>query len=146
MGAGLEVVPNIVSGLMHGRIQGEYDALRTIERLRPASLVIVVFTPLKGTPMAGLSPPSPVEIARLIASARLMMPRVPLSLGCERPRTGEGQVMEELAIRAGVTRMAVWSEKTVDLAVSLGLRPRFQPTCCSVPYREDFSERLRVSI
>lgn len=144
--AGIEVVPHIVAGLMYGRIQGEYDALGTIKRFRPASLVIVVLTPLKGTPMSGVSPPSPAEIARLIATARLMMPRVPISLGCERPRTGEGQAMEELAIQAGVTRMAVWSSNTVDLAVSLGLRPRFQPTCCSVPYREDFSARLRIPV
>jgi uncharacterized radical SAM superfamily protein len=144
--AGIEVVPHIVAGLMYGRMQGEYDALGTIERFRPASLVIVVLTPLKGTPMSGVSPPSPAEIARLIATARLMMPRVPISLGCERPRIGEGQAMEELAIQAGVTRMAVWSSNTVDLAVSLGLQPRFQPTCCSVPYREDFSTRFRISL
>jgi uncharacterized radical SAM superfamily protein len=144
--AGLDVVPHIVAGLMHGRIQGEYHALRTIERFRPASLVIVVLTPLKGTPMWGVSPPSPAEIGKLIATARLMMPHTPISLGCERPRIREGQLMEELAIHAGITRMAVWSDKTVDLAISLGLRPRFQPTCCSVPFREDFSERLHISI
>jgi len=144
--AGIEVVPHIVAGLMYGRMQGEYEALRTIARFRPASLVIVVLTPLKGTPLAAVSPPSPAEIGNLIATARLMMPFVPISLGCERPRTGEGQVMEELAIHAGATRMALWSEKTVDLAVSLGLRPRFQPTCCSVPYRKEFSARLPISI
>jgi uncharacterized radical SAM superfamily protein len=143
--AGIEVVPHIVAGLMYGRIQGEYDALRTIGRFRPASLVIVVLTPLKGTPMSGVSSPSSEQIARLIATARLMMPPVPISLGCERPRTGEGQVMEELAIHAGATRVAVWSSNTVDLAVSLGLTPRFQPTCCSVPYREEFSERLGIT-
>ena len=144
--SGLEVVPHIVAGLMYGRMQAEDEALRIISRVRPASLVIVVLTPLKGTPMSGASPPSPEEIARLIATARLMMPSIPISLGCERPRTGEGQIMEELAIQAGVTRMAVWSEKTVDLALSLGLRPRFQPTCCSVAYREDFSVLLPVSL
>jgi uncharacterized radical SAM superfamily protein len=144
--AGIEVVPHIVAGLMYGRIQGEYDALRTIARFQPASLVIVVLTPLKGTPMSAVSPPSPEEIARLIARARLMMPAVPVSLGCERPRTREGQLMEELAIQAGATSMALWSRRTVDLAVSLGLRPRFQPTCCSVSYREEFSALLPVSI
>ncbi len=144
--AGIEVVPHIVAGLMYGRIKGEYDALRIIDRFLPASLVIVVLTPLKGTPMSSVSPPSPAEIARLIATARLLMPRVPISLGCERPRTGEGQAMEELAIHAGATRMAVWSKKTVDLAVSLGLKPRFQPTCCSIPFREEFSKRLRITV
>jgi len=75
-----------------------------------------------------------------------MMPHVSLSLGCERPRTEVGQIMEEFAIHAGATRMAVWSEKTVDLARNLGLKPHFQPTCCSVPFREDFSNRVRISI
>jgi uncharacterized radical SAM superfamily protein len=144
--SGLEVVPHIVAGLMYGRMQAEYDALRTIARFHPTSLVIVVLTPLKGTPMSGVSPPAPAEIGNLIAAARLMMPFVPISLGCERPRNGDGQLMEELAIQAGATRMALWSDKTVDLAVSLGLRPRFQPTCCSVPYREELSERFRIPL
>jgi uncharacterized radical SAM superfamily protein len=142
--AGLEVVPHIVAGLMYGRMQGEYEALRTIARFQPASLVIVVLTPLKGTPMSAVSPPSPEEIAGLIATARLMIPSIPISLGCERPRTGDGQLMEELAIRAGATRMALWSSRSVDLAVSLGLKPHFQPTCCSVPYGEEFTERFPI--
>jgi uncharacterized radical SAM superfamily protein len=144
--AGIQAVPHIVAGLMYGRIQGEYDALRIIDRFAPSSLVIVVLTPLKGTPMWGVSTPSPMDVARLIATARLMMPRLPISLGCERPRTAQGQVMEELAIHAGATRIAVWSEQTVDLAVRLGLRPRFQPTCCSVPYRDEFSARFRIPV
>ena len=106
VGSGIEVVPHVVAGLMYGRIGGEYDALRMIGRFRTASLVIVVLTPLKGTPMWGVSSPSPAEIGRLIATARLMMPRISISLGCERPRTEEGQEMEELAIHAGATRMA----------------------------------------
>jgi uncharacterized radical SAM superfamily protein len=144
--AGLDVVPHIVAGLMYGAIQGEYEALRIIRPFEPSCLVIVALTPLKGTPMSDISSPLPIEIARLIATARLMMPHTPISLGCERPRTREGQLTEELAIYAGITRMAVWSKKTVDLAISLGLKPRFQPTCCSVPYREDYSERLRIPI
>jgi len=94
--------------------------------------------------MSAIAPLSPIEVARLIARARLMMPHTPLSLGCERPRTREGQVMEELAIRAGATRMAVWSTKTIDMALSLGLKPLFQPTCCSVPYREEFSSKVSL--
>ncbi len=134
--SGLDVVPHIVAGLMHGKLHGEYNALRIISRFNPSSFVIVVLTPLKGTPMSGVFPPSPIEVARLIATARLLMPHTPISLGCERPRNKEGHIMEELAIYAGATRMAVWSKKTIDLALNLGLSPRFQPTCCSVPYRE----------
>ena len=140
--SGLDVVPHIVAGLMHGKLHGEYNALRIISRFNPSSFVIVVLTPLKGTPMSGVFPPSPIEVARLIATARLLMPHTPISLGCERPRNKEGHIMEELAIYAGATRMAVWSKKTIDLALNLGLSPRFQPTCCSVPYREEFSDNF----
>jgi len=142
--SGLDVVPHIVAGLMYGKIHGEYNALHIISRFNPSSFVIVVLMPLKGTPMSGVLPPSPIEIARLIATARLMMPQTPISLGCERPRNKEGHIMEELSIYAGATRMAVWSKKTIDLASNLGLKPLFQPTCCSVPYREDYSNRLRI--
>jgi len=140
--SGLDVVPHIVAGLMYGKIRSEYDALQIISSFKLSSFVIVVLTPLKGTPMSGVSSPSPIEIARLIATARLMMPHTSISLGCERPRNRQGQFMEELAIQAGATRMAVWSKKTVDVALHLGLKPRFQPTCCSVPYREDFSKNF----
>lgn len=143
--AGIELVPHIVAGLMYGRIQAEYEAIRIISRFDPAALVIVVLTPLKGTPMSAISIPSPVEIGRLVAAARLTMPDIPVSLGCERPRNAEGQIMEELAIKAGATRMAVWSSETVKLAESLGLHTRFQPTCCSVPYREEFGAGFRTS-
>jgi uncharacterized radical SAM superfamily protein len=138
--SGIDVIPHIVAGLMHGKIHGEYNALNIIRRFNPSSFVIVVLTPLKGTPMSGVLPPSPIEVVRLIATARLMMPHTPISLGCERPRNRQGHLMEELAIYAGVSRMAVWSKKTIDLALNLGLKPRFQPTCCSVPYREEFSK------
>ena len=137
--SGLDVVPHVVAGLMYGKIHGEYNALHIISRFNPSSLVIVVLTPLQGTPMYGVNPPSPIETARLIATARLMMPKTPISLGCERPRNKKGYILEELAIYAGITRMAVWSKRTIDLVLNLGLKPFFQPTCCSVPYKKDWS-------
>jgi uncharacterized radical SAM superfamily protein len=137
----LEFVPHIVAGLWYGKINAEYEALKIISGYRPTALVIVVLTPLKGTPMEGVTPPSPLEIARLIATARLMMPKVPISLGCERPRDRQGWMMEKLAIRAGATRMAVWSEEAIHEAEDLGLTPRFQSTCCSLSFSQDFSLR-----
>ncbi len=136
--SGLELIPHIVAGLHYGNIKAEYEALEIIQRYNPKALVIVVLTPLAGTPMANVSPPSPVAIGRLIARARLMMPEVPISLGCERPRNRDGWMMEKLAIRAGATRMAVWSDVAIQTAKSLGLKFRFQATCCSLDYRPDF--------
>ncbi|HOP47734.1 MAG TPA: radical SAM protein [Desulfobacteraceae bacterium] len=137
--SGIAFVPHIVAGLYYGKIKAEFDALEIIRRYKPAALVIVVLTPLKGTPMAEVSPPSPVEIGRLIAKARLLMPEIPISLGCERPRNREGWLMERLAIRAGATRMGVWSEEAIREAVSLGLKMRFQATCCSLEFTQEYS-------
>jgi lipoyl synthase len=135
----IEFVPHIVAGLWYGKISAEDEALKIIAGYRPTALVIVVLTPLKGTPMEGVTPPSPLEIGRLIANARLMMPEVPISLGCERPRDRQGWIMEKLAIRAGATRMAVWSEEAIREAEDLGLTPRFQSTCCSLTFSKNFS-------
>ena len=136
--SGLQLAPHIVAGLHYGRMKGEEEALQMLSRHHPAVLVVVVLTGLKGTPMAGITPPSPLEVARLIAKARLLMPHLPISLGCERPRNKEGMELEKLALRAGITRMAVWSEEAIEEASGLGLRPRFQPTCCSVDFTESF--------
>jgi uncharacterized radical SAM superfamily protein len=135
---GLQVVPHIVAGLFYGRIRAEHQALELLSTYTPSALVIVVLTPLKGTAMADVSPPSPLEVARLIARARLLMPHVPISLGCERPRDRHGSSLEKLAMMTGATRMAVWSEEAIEEAIRLGLKPRFQPTCCSVDFREAF--------
>ena len=139
--SGLEFVPHVVAGLYWGRIRAEHKALETIRASRPTALVMVVLTPLKKTPMADLPPPAPIEVARLIAQARLMMPETPISLGCERPRNQDGTLLERLAIRAGVTRMAVWSDEAIEEARALGLQPRFQKTCCSVDFKEGFRSK-----
>ena len=137
--SGLQLAPHIVTGLFHGKISGEMKALEIIRSHTPHVLVIVVLTPLAGTPMAGVSPPSPLEIARLVAQARLLMPKVPISLGCERPRDKTGLEIETLAIRAGITRMAVWSDQAVKAAQKLGLAIRMQYTCCSVDFQKNYA-------
>lgn len=140
-GSGLQFVPHIVAGLMYGKIRAEPEALELIRHHQPSALVIVVLTPLQGGPMAHVSPPSPLQVARLIAKARLMMPEVPISLGCERPRNKAGLELERLAVLAGANRMAVWSEEAVEVAESLGLKPRFQLTCCSLDFTDEFSSK-----
>ncbi len=137
--SGLQLAPHIVAGLFHGKIKAEMNALEIIRSHTPHVLVIVALTPLKGTPMAGASPPSPLEIARLVAQARLLMPEVPISLGCERPRDKQGWEMERLAIQAGVNRMAVWSDQAVHEARRLGLTVRFQHTCCSLDFQKEYA-------
>jgi len=137
--SGLQLAPHIVAGLFHGRIRAEEKALEIIRSHNPHVLVIVALTPLKGTPMADATHPSPLEIARLVARARLLMPEIPISLGCERPRNQEGWEMERLAVWAGINRMAVWSHQAVVEARRRGLKIRLQRTCCSVDFRNEYA-------
>lgn len=131
--SGMELVPHIVSGLDFGRIESEFEAAKILSEFQPDAIVIVVITPLRGTPMAHIKPPSPLEVARLIRSVRRLFPETPISLGCERKRGRYSLELEYLAILNGVNRIAVWSEESISFARALGLKLRFQYTCCSLP-------------
>jgi lipoyl synthase len=128
--AGLEMVPHVVCGLHYGEMRGEKRALDMVASFKVGRLVIVAVMPPKATPEVVFQSPSPWEVADLIAEARLKMPSSHLSLGCARKR-GEAD-MDLLAIRAGINRMAIPSEEALQLARELGLKARYQRTCCSV--------------
>src|SRR5208337_302410 len=86
--SGVPFVPHVIVGLHYGRLEGELQALEMIRNYRPSALVVIAFMPIRGTEMEGIDPPKPVEIAKVIASARLMFPDTPLVLGCMRPKGG----------------------------------------------------------
>jgi uncharacterized radical SAM superfamily protein len=130
--AGLEVVPHVIMGIHFGRILGERKALDILRRYPPRLLVWVALMPLPSTPMAGATPPSLEEAALLFAESRLAFPESEIALGCARPRGGYRLALERVAIQAGVNRVAVYSEETVDYARSLDLKVRFEQTCCSL--------------
>lgn len=130
--AKIPIVPHIVVGLHYGKIKGEFRALQMIKPYTPATLVIVSLMPLPDTPMEKVQPPLPQEVARVIATARIMMPETLMSLGCARPRNNLGEQMELLALEAGVNRMALQCQTTVKRAQMYGLEIRWQKTCCSV--------------
>jgi hypothetical protein len=128
--AQLPIVPHIVCGIGYGRIRGEYAAVEMISRHTVAQLVVVALMRIPGTPAAQADPPRAEEVADIIAAARLKMPAVPISLGCARQR-GNSR-LEELAIDAGVNKLALPSEQAVARARHYGLEIHHQPTCCSV--------------
>jgi hypothetical protein len=130
--AGLAVVPHIVAGIHYGEIKGEYDAIEIARDFGVSTLVFVVLTPFKNGPMERVNPPGAEQIARLIASARLRLPKTVLSLGCERPGGKEGRKTELLAIDAGVNRIAIQSDAAIEHANSYGLSIQYQKTCCSL--------------
>jgi uncharacterized radical SAM superfamily protein len=130
--AGIEMAPHIVVGLHYGNVLGEYRAIEMAREFGISTLVFVVLTPFRGGPMEGVASPSAEEVAELIATARLKLPRAVLSLGCERSRGKEGQRTELLAIDAGVNRIAIQSDAAIERAERYGLDIRYQKSCCSL--------------
>jgi len=128
--AGVPMVPHIVCGIGHGRIQGEHTAVEMVSRFDIAQLVLVALMRIPGTPTARAVPLEAEAVADIIAEARMCMPRTLISLGCARQR-GNSR-LEELAIDAGINRMALPSEEALARANAYGLEIKFQPTCCSV--------------
>ena len=130
--AGLEVVPHIILGLHRGRLRGEERALELVAQLEPSRVVFVVFMPLKHTPLAGVDPPEPEEVARFLARARRRLPRAHHHLGCARPRGAYRSRLDRLAVRAGINALALASDGALAAAQELGLELEYRQTCCSL--------------
>ena len=123
-------IPHVIVGLHYGRLLGEYTALEMISRHKPQGLVVIALIPIKGTPMETSSPPVPEDIARVIAHARIVMPKTPIALGCMRPVGAHRATTDILAIDAGINGIAFPSEEGIQHAEALGLAASFSPTCC----------------
>lgn len=129
---GLCVAPHVVIGLHFGQLRGELTALDIIRQVGANVIVLVVLRPLSRTPMGGSPIPTPDQVGRLVAVARLLNPGIPVSLGCARPSGRVRAVMEHLAVLAGINGIAYPDPKTVRLAHELGLQWRFLETCCTL--------------
>jgi uncharacterized radical SAM superfamily protein len=129
--AGLAVVPHVVVGLNDGKLDGELVALQMITQFKPVSLVIIAFMPIHGTEMAQTPPPNPIDIAKVVACARVMFPQVPLTLGCMRPKGQSRVETDVLALQAGVDGVAFPSNEAIDFAINGGLRVSFSSFCCA---------------
>jgi len=114
--AGLLFVPHVIVGLNGGHLDGEYQALKLIAAVRPAAVVVIAFMPLHETNMAQTSPPQPLDIARVAASARVMFPSVPLLLGCMRPKGKHRAQTDVYALQAGVDGVAFPNVEAIEYA------------------------------
>lgn len=134
--AGLNFVPHIIVGLHDGKLKNELDTLKIISSVRPSALVVIAFMPLLGTAMANVNPPQPIDIAKVIATARLMFPRTPMVLGCVRPKGKHRTKTEVLALKAGVNALAFPSEKVIEYAKANSYKFSFSSHCCAQIYTE----------
>jgi lipoyl synthase len=129
--AGLAVAPHIVIGLHYGQVRGELEALRLISAANVEAIVLVVLTPLQGTPMCAYPPAPPDMVGKIAAIARILNPETPVSLGCARPAARKF-AMERLAIHAGVNAIAYPSQDCIEYAQLMGLTTEFSELCCSL--------------
>lgn len=136
---GLRIIPHIVLGLHHGRLLGEWNALAMIRRYPVSTLILVVLTPLVGTPMAHLPPPPLPEVTDFFAHARAAMPETAVNLGCGRPMGAMKVALDKAAIDHGLNGIAYPADGTIAYARSRGLEPRLYEYCCSLTWVGDDS-------
>jgi uncharacterized radical SAM superfamily protein len=129
--SGIPFVPHVLVGLHYGELKGELEALKMISGYSPSAVITIAFMPIRGTPMEKVIPPEPEEIARILVSARLLMPKTPLVLGCMRPKGKHRINTDMLAVRAGVNGIAFPVEEAIRLAESMNLETSFSSLCCS---------------
>jgi uncharacterized radical SAM superfamily protein len=134
--AGLNFVPHIIVGLHDGKLKGEFDALKLIARYNPSAVVIIALTPIHGTNMAKTAPPQPIDIARIIAIAHILMPKTPIALGCMRPKGKHRQETDKLALKAGVNAIAYPTEEAIEYANCNGYKTSFTSLCCAQVYKK----------
>jgi hypothetical protein len=132
--AGLPYVPHVIVGLHYGKLKGELQALRMIQKYNPSALVIIAFMPVPGTEMQNVKPPTPLDIARVIVAARLLFPQKPLVLGCMRPKGKHRIETDVLALKAGVDGIAFPAEEAIRFAEKNGYGVVFSSFCCSQVY------------
>jgi hypothetical protein len=132
--AGLHIVPHVIVGLHDGKLKGELAALKTIASADPSAVVVIAFMPIRGTAMAKVKPPTPADIAKVTATARLMFPETPLVLGCVRPKGRHRTETDILALKAGVDGIAFPSEQAIEYAEQHGYKTSFSSHCCAQIY------------
>lgn len=131
--AGMPIIsPHVCVGLNFGHLSHELTSLNLISGIKPTTVVITALMPLRGTPMESINVKA-FDVVKVVAVARLMFPRVPITLGCARSKGDDRALIERLAIQAGVTSIAVPSDLTLGYARTLGLKAESYAACCAVP-------------
>jgi biotin synthase-related radical SAM superfamily protein len=146
--AGFNVIsPHVCVGLDFGEVSHELEALGIVSSIRPTTIEIIALMPLRGTPMEN-SKPDPMDVAKIIAIAQLWFPKTPITLGCAHSKGTDRAKIEELALRAGASSIALPTPKTEKLALKMGYDIKKIETCCALPPRREAKKmsKIRVSV
>ena len=133
---GLRIIPHLVLGLHYGRFLGEWRALEMIASHPVSTLILVVLTPLVGTPMGDLKPPPVEDVTDFFALSRARMPDTRINLGCGRPMGAMKVALDRAAVDHGLNGIAYPADGIVAYARERGLDPAFHEYCCSLTWAE----------
>lgn len=126
MHAGVPITPHLTIGLHYGNIVGEYGALETLNGFPFKKIVLNIICQTKGTCFEKITIPPLVQIRDVMEGA---MKEREVVLGCMRPRNA---YIEEMAIKTGITHIAVPSKKTLRYAIEKGYSIHELPICCGI--------------
>lgn len=126
------VVPHICIGLKGGMLSGEFEALESLKREGVDELVFIIFIPTHGTKLAHCPPPSIEDVLRVLATARIIFPDIPIHLGCMRPGGVYRKQLDPLALRCGINKLVVPAPQAKEEAINLGLTIELGEECCAL--------------
>ncbi|HME50612.1 MAG TPA: radical SAM protein [Candidatus Lokiarchaeia archaeon] len=130
-----QIIPHICIGLNKGDIIGEYNVLDYINVLDPKLIVfIVIIPPSISTDLdsTGFKLVLPVEVSRVVLTARILFPRAEISLGCMRPGGRIRQEYDLAAFNAGITRIALPTQQLLKTARDRGYQIDRIDSCCAI--------------
>ena len=128
-----KVVPHLTIGLRGGRLSGELAALEALRPLNLEALIFIILIPTPGTAYAQCDPPAPADVVDIWLTAREMMPRTQLTLGCMRPHGAYRRAVDELAVHAGLNGIVNPTRHAQKAAKARGLRADWGDECCALP-------------
>lgn len=126
------VVPHICIGIMGGRIESEYRALKALQREGAEAISFIVFRPTPGTALAGAPLPPPEEVAAVLSEARSLFPHGSLHLGCMRPGGRHREILDCFALGAGMNKIVQPAAPAKRLARQMGLKITYGEECCAL--------------
>ncbi len=129
---GHRLAPHIIIGHHFGEIRGEWKALEMVTRVGVETIVLVVLKPLHNPRRLQVKIPTPEEVSRISAIARILNPDIPIRMGCIRPAHPWKSEMEKGCIDSGVNTIAYPLQGTIDYAKEKGLNTNFIEMCCSL--------------
>lgn len=135
--AGIHVVPHV--SVYNGN---EHYLIENIDP--PETVVVIVFSPTKNTPMDDKPSPTPDMVENVVRGVKTMYSHAEVSLGCMRSRDKKVRVPIELAaLRGGATRMELPSRQAIEQSKAFGFTSVVNfHTCCALP--KDLENRVRI--